>query len=92
MPLHRAGRWLGLGAANVDHLLHPDLVVVGGGVAEVGDLLLAPMRATVRERVGMFPTDGVRIERSALGSRAACLAAIVLAAHGGAESAIFHHE
>lgn len=86
----RAGRWLGIGAANVVTVLHPDLVVIGGGVSEAGDLLLAPMRETVRERVGMFPTDGVRIERSALGDRAGLLGGIALAAHGGAESTTFN--
>ncbi|MEA3209701.1 MAG: glucokinase [Chthoniobacter sp.] len=85
----RAGRWLGIGAANVITVLHPDLVVIGGGVSEAGDLLLAPMRETVRERVGMFPTDGVRIERSALGDRAGLLGGIALAANGGAESDTF---
>jgi len=73
ISLRRAGCWLGIGAANVITVLHPDLVVIGGGVSEAGDLLLEPMRKTVRERVGMFPTDGVRIERSALGDRAGLL-------------------
>src|SRR6202012_2699130 len=63
----RAGEFLGIAAANAISALHPQLVVLGGGVAELGELLLAPMRATVRERVGMFPTDDVRIVRSELG-------------------------
>ena len=79
----RAGRWLGIGVANVVTVLHPDLVVIGGGVSEAGDLLFEPVRATVRERVGMFPIDGMRIERSALGDRAGLLGGIALAACGG---------
>jgi glucokinase len=78
----RAAEYLGIGVANVVVVLHPDLVVLGGGVAELGDILLDRVRETVRRRVGMFPTDGVKIERSALGERAGLLGAIALAVHG----------
>jgi glucokinase len=43
-----AGRWLGLGLANLVNLLDPDLLVVGGGVAAgLGELLLEPARAAM---------------------------------------------
>lgn len=38
------GHWLGLGIANLAAALDPELVVVGGGVSEAGDLLLGPTR------------------------------------------------
>jgi glucokinase len=38
------GRWLGEGVAALANVLDPAVVVIGGGVAEVGDLLLAPAR------------------------------------------------
>jgi glucokinase len=38
------GRWLGRGIAEVVSVLDPGLVVVGGGVSEAGELLLAPAR------------------------------------------------
>jgi len=75
----RAASFLGIGVANVVTMLHPELVVLGGGVAELGDLLLEPVREVVRERVGMFPTDDVRIERSLLGPRAGVLGAVAWA-------------
>ena len=81
--LERAGEWLGVGAANLVSALHPDLIVFGGGVAELGDLLLDPVRATIRRRVGMFPADNVRVERSALGDRAGLMGALALAVRGG---------
>jgi glucokinase len=77
--LERAGSYLGIAAANVVTILHPDLIVLGGGVAEMGDLLLNKVRQIVRERVGMFPTDDVQIERSLLGDQAGLLGAIALA-------------
>jgi glucokinase len=39
------GRWLGTGLADVASLLDPAMFVIGGGVSEAGDLLLAPTRA-----------------------------------------------
>ncbi len=80
----RAAGYLGIGVANVVVVLHPDLVVLGGGVAQIGDLILDTVRETVRRRVGMFPTDGVRIVPSMLGDQAGALGGIALAARGGA--------
>jgi glucokinase len=77
--IERAGEYLGIGVANVVVILHPDLVVVGGGVSGLGEPLLSPLRAAVRRRVGMFPPETVRIERSVLGDRAGILGAVALA-------------
>jgi glucokinase len=81
--LVRAASYIGIGVANVVVALHPDLVVLGGGVAEVGSLLFDTVRETVRQRVGMFPTDEVRIEKSLLGEKAGALGGIALAARAG---------
>lgn len=78
----RATEYLGIGVANVVTCLHPQLIVLGGGVAEMGELLLEPVRRIVRQRVGMFPPDDVRIERSLLGARAGALGAVALAMRG----------
>ena len=43
------GRWLGAGLANVVAALDPELVVVGGGLAEAGELLLTPARAALAD-------------------------------------------
>jgi glucokinase len=40
--------WLGLGLASLSPLFAPDRIVVGGGVAAAGDLLLEPTRASYR--------------------------------------------
>jgi len=81
--LVRAAQYLGIGVANVVTVLHPDIVVLGGGVAAIGPLLFDTVRATVRERVCMFPTDDVRIEPSLLGDIAGILGGIALAMLGG---------
>jgi glucokinase len=45
------GRWIGEGSATVAALLDPELVVIGGGVAAAGDLLLAPAREAFAARL-----------------------------------------
>lgn len=80
--IDRAVKYLGVGIANVVSCLHPQLIVLGGGVAEMGELLLVPLRRIIHERVGMFPPDDVRIERSLLGPNAGPLGAVALALRG----------
>jgi glucokinase len=46
--LAETGRWLGLGLASLSPLFAPDRIVVGGGVAASGELLLEPVRASYR--------------------------------------------
>jgi len=60
-------------------ILHPDLVVLGGGVAELGDILLDTVRGVIAARVGMFPTDNVEVARSLLGDQAGVMGALALA-------------
>ncbi|MBE7323269.1 ROK family protein [Nocardioides sp. Y6] len=45
------GAWLGVGVANLVAVLDPEVVVVGGGVAEAGDLLLTPARRSLAEHL-----------------------------------------
>jgi glucokinase len=49
--LASAGRYLGIGISNAIVALAPDRVVVGGGVAQAGEALLAHARAEVERRV-----------------------------------------
>jgi glucokinase len=78
----KAASYLGIGVANVVTILHPDLIVLGGSVAQLGELLFNTVRKTVRQRVGMFPTDDVQILPSSLGANAGMLGGIALAMKG----------
>lgn len=49
--LAELGRWVGEGAASATALLDPGLIVVGGGVAAAGDLLLGPARRGFAEQL-----------------------------------------
>ena len=77
--IQRTGTFIGVGIANLVSALHPELVILGGSVAALGDLLLNPVRAAVRDRVRMFPVDDVHIKRSLLEERAGLLGGVALA-------------
>ena len=77
--LVRACQYLGIAAANLVTILHPEMIVFGGGVSELGEILLDEVRSVIHERVGMFPTDSIRVEHSLLGEQAGILGAIALA-------------
>jgi glucokinase len=56
-------------------LLWPDRIVVGGGVAEAGELLLAPLRREVRARARVCPSDALTIAGAQLGPAAGAIGA-----------------
>ncbi|MFG0332584.1 MAG: ROK family protein [Maioricimonas sp. JB049] len=80
--LLRAATFLGIGVANVMTVLHPDLVVLGGGVAMMGSFLIDRVREVVHSHVTMFPPESVRIEHSVLDEKAGVIGAVSLAAEG----------
>jgi glucokinase len=55
------GWWLGLGLASLSPLFSPDRIVVGGGIASAGHLLLDPARASYREHVRPEFRDATRV-------------------------------
>lgn len=77
--IERTAEFLAVAAANVVTALHPEMIVVAGGVAEMGELLLEPVRRGIRERIRMFPADDVRVEKSQLGDDAGVCGAVALA-------------
>jgi len=83
VAIERAGTYLGLAISNLIVALYPELFVIGGGVAGLGDLLFEPIREAVRSNVRLYPVDDIRIEPSALGDRTGVLGAITLAIRGG---------
>ncbi|AJT65093.1 hypothetical protein T261_3424 [Streptomyces lydicus] len=58
-------------------LLDPELLIIGGGLAEAGDTLFVPLREAVRRRVTFQPVPS--IVPAALGDAAGCLGAGLLA-------------
>ncbi len=74
------GAWLGQGMADLAAVLDPGVFVVGGGVADAGELLLEPARRTYAERLtgsGHRPVAEIRAAR--LGNDAGLVGAADLA-------------
>jgi glucokinase len=74
-----AGQWLGRAVANLVNILDPDLVIVGGGVGQAGDLILDPCRAVVPDLVLAAEAKNVPIVPAQLGNLAAAQGAASLA-------------
>lgn len=73
------GRQAGVALANLCNIFNPERILIGGELALAGELLLAPMRESVR-RCGMpSATADLQILPGALGARAPVLGAVALA-------------
>jgi glucokinase-like ROK family protein len=88
--LKRAGTFIGIAIAGLINLFNPSIIVIGGGVAQVGDILTNPIRQAVHERAMRASEQSVRITTGMLGRRAlligATIQAINIAIHIAAEN------
>jgi glucokinase len=73
----RAGELIGLAIANVLIFLCPDRVVVGGGVAAAGELLLGPLRASLADHARVAPLDSIELVDAELGPLAGAIGAAI---------------
>lgn len=78
----RTGYYLGVGFANLVNIFNPELILVGGGLSNIGDMLLEPAMKTVRERAFKAAVEAVRFAPAQLGADAGVLGAVALALQG----------
>ncbi len=71
----RAGVILGVALANLSNLIDPEIFVIGGGVAQAGDLLFEPARRSLAARAMMGAGRVAPVVPAALGVRAGLLGA-----------------
>ncbi|NLF04078.1 MAG: ROK family transcriptional regulator [Actinomycetales bacterium] len=74
-----AGRHLGMAVATVCNVLDPEVVVVGGELAEAGELLLEPMRAAIEACTIPAVVGPVRVVAGELGASAEVRGALAVA-------------
>lgn len=79
--IREAGRYLGWGIVNLLNLLNPAMIVIGGGVSELGDILLDPAREIACSYSLRGQSDPVRIVKTKLGNDAGILGAASLLIH-----------
>lgn len=77
----RGGAALGLGVVAAATVCDLDLVVVGGGVAQVGGVLFEPLRQAVADHAALSYLAGLRVVPATLGTRAGLAGAAALAFH-----------
>jgi len=77
--ISRAATYLGVGMVNLVNIFNPEMIVVGGGMANLGDLLLDPARRIVQERAFPISAQAVRIVTAQLGDDAGVYGAAIFA-------------
>jgi len=77
--LEEAGQWLGIGLAGFVNIFNPEMVVVGGGAMEAGELILKPARREVYLRARPPSRDLVEVKEATLGPESGVLGAAALA-------------
>ncbi len=68
---------IGAAAVSMVHALNPDIILLSGGVAEQGDLLVAPIREYVRT-YALYNTRNTPVRLAELGSKAGVVGAAAL--------------
>ena len=86
--IKRSGTFIGIAIAGLINLINPSTVIIGGGVAQVGDLMTGPIRLAVRERSLRASEHNVRITTAMLGRRSSLIGALVQAINVGIHAAI----
>jgi len=76
----RAGHYLGIAVANYLAIFDPSILIFGGGVSQVGELLFKPFEESLRKHT-FHPhyLDNLVITKAALGDDAGLLGALALA-------------
>lgn len=80
--LAEAGRFLGIALAGIVNLFNPERIVIGGGVAQAGEIFFAPIRWELRRRALPSAAETLQVLPATLGTRAGLLGAAALVFEG----------
>jgi glucokinase len=73
-----AGRYLGVALASLANIFDPDVILIGGGVSAVGDVLLEPARKELQSRA-LPPMNKTPVQLAELGPEAGMIGAAAMA-------------
>jgi glucokinase len=71
----QTGYYLGVGLANLINIFNPELIVIGGGLSNIGDMLLTPAFKTAEMRAYKKVYQSVRFMPTKLGQNSGVLGA-----------------
>ncbi len=78
----RVARHLGIGLVGVINLINPDIIVIGGGVANAGKVLFNEVKETILKRAMTVPAGHVKVVKAKLGNNAGLIGAAILVREG----------
>ncbi|MCR4942928.1 MAG: ROK family protein [Clostridium sp.] len=71
--------YLGIGVANAVSIFDPEMVIIGGGVTQVGDILFNRVREVVKKRCFKVMSENCEVVPAGLGTNAGVVGAVALA-------------
>ncbi len=71
--------YMGTGFASLVNIFNPEMIVIGGGVADAGDAFIARIHKAIELKAMKPAMKGVKVKRAVLGNDAGCVGAISLA-------------
>ncbi|HVB75782.1 MAG TPA: ROK family protein [Ktedonobacteraceae bacterium] len=71
--------YLGIALANIVHVINPSVIILGGQVAQAGDLLTLPLQARLQDLCLRAATQSLRVLQGTLGAEANLVGAVTLA-------------
>ncbi|MBM7624192.1 ROK family glucokinase [Sporohalobacter salinus] len=77
--LQRVINYLGTGISNLINILNPEIIVIGGGVSQAGDMVLEPIRDIALKRAMETPAKEVEIVPTQLGDDIGVIGAVTKA-------------
>ena len=79
-----------MGLTNLVNIFNPELILIGGGVAKMGDLLFEPAIKVVKERAFATSATSVQIRPALLGDDSSILGAVAFVLDNLAEGSTIH--
>ncbi len=75
----QTGYYVGVGLASLINIFNPELIVIGGGLSNIGDMLLEPAFKTAEKRAYKEAFQAVRFASAELGGNSAVIGAATFA-------------
>ena len=72
--------WIAITLTNIMVVLVPDTIIIGGGVAQSGDILLKEIRIAMQERAHLYPVSDINVVPATLGFYAGSIGAALYGA------------
>ncbi|MEA3493204.1 MAG: ROK family protein [Candidatus Margulisiibacteriota bacterium] len=76
--IEETAHYLAIGIANLVNIFNPEMVVIGGGLSNMRELLFKPVRRDFKKYALTLPAKSVKIVKAKLGNQAGVLGAAAL--------------